>query len=184
MTAYPPFPPQEDPKEPIETTPWYLRPPNMRRRLKAVAIGWVLIGALGTCIAGLSLPPDLRAAQGGGVTGRFTLTELNGCDDHPPPQQRCDWSGNFISDDGKTVAENMELAGELPSGATVGDTLAARDTGSRTQIYQLNDTRAWRMTAAFLAAFASAFLVGLAALQPWTWRDRFRLGPLGDRPQA
>ncbi len=129
---------------------------------------------LGTCIASLTLTPDLRAALGDGVTGRFTLTELNGCDGSPPPQQRCDWFGDFISDDGKTVANDMELAGELPPGAQVGDTLAARDTGSRSQIYQLDDTRSWRMSAGFLAAFAGAFLVGLVALQPWTWRARLQ----------
>lgn len=146
--------------------------PDMRLRLRVVAIGWVIIGAIGACCAGFALVPDMRAAHGGGVTGRFTLTEPQGCDRYQPPRQRCGWFGDFISDDGKTVRQHMDLAGGLPPGAQVGDTLAARDTGSLATIYPVDDRRTWRMTAGFLAGFSGAFLVGMVVLEPWSWRER------------
>jgi hypothetical protein len=149
------------------------RPPDMRHRLKVVAIGWVLIGAVGACMAGAALIPDLRAAHGGGVTGGFTLTEPQGCDRYQPPR-RCGWFGDFVSDDGKTVRRHLDLADGLPPGAQVGDTVAARDTGSLAAIYPIDDGTTWRTTAAFFAGFLGAFLVGIVALQPCRWRHRWR----------
>lgn len=150
------------------------RPPNLRVRLMVVGIAGVIIGVIGACGSGFLLVPAWQAAHGGGVTGTFTLTELVGCDRYQPPRQRCDWFGDFRSDDGTIVRRDMELAGGLPPGARVGDTVPARDTGSLTQIYQANDSQGGRLPAGFLAAFSAAFLVGIVALQPWTWRDRLR----------
>lgn len=151
-------------------------PPTMRVRLMVVAIGWVVIGGIGACGSGFLLVPDWRAAHGGGVTGTFTLTEPTGCDRYEPPRQRCGWFGDFRGDDGRTVRRDKELARGLPPGAQVGDTIPARDTGSRTEIYQVNDRRGWQSTAGFFAAFSAAFLLGMLMLQPWSWRDRLRRG--------
>jgi hypothetical protein len=142
------------------------RSPNMRLRLRVVAIAWVIIGGIGACTAGFTLVPDVRAARGGGETGSFVLTEPQSCDRYQPARQRCGWFGDFVSDDGRTVRRNMDLAGGLPPGAQAGDTVAARDTGSQATIYPIDDTTTWRTTAAFFA--------GLLALQPWTWRHRLR----------
>ncbi len=152
------------------------RLPNMRVRLMVVAIAWVIIGGIGACFSGFMLIPDLQAAHGGGVTGMFTLTESLSCDRYQPPRQRCGWFGDFRSDDGRTVRRDMELVGGLPPGAQVGDTVPARDTGDLTGIYQIDDSRSWRSSAGFLAGFFAVFLVGIVALQPWTWRDRLRQG--------
>jgi hypothetical protein len=152
------------------------KPPNVRARLMVVAIGWMTIGAIGACGSGFMLVPDWQAAHGGGVTGTFTLTEPLSCDRYQPPRQRCGWFGDFRSVDGKTVRRDMELAGGLPPGAQVGDTVPARDTGSLTAIYQGNDSQSWRLSAGFLAAFSAAFLVGTVLLQPWRWRTRLRRG--------
>jgi hypothetical protein len=148
--------------------------PTLRVRLRVVAIAWVIIGAIGACGTGFMLVPDWRAAHGGGVTGTFALTEPMGCDRLKPPRQRCGWFGDFRSDDGQTIRAHMELSGGLPAGAQVGDTLAARDTGSLAQIYQIDDSRSWRSSAGFFAAFFGGFVIGIALLQPWTWRDRLR----------
>jgi hypothetical protein len=153
---------------------WIVRPPNMRVRLMVVAIGWVVIGAIGACGSGFMLVPDWQAAHGGGVTGTFTLTEPLSCDRYPPPRQRCGWFGDFRSVDGEAVRRDMELAGGLPPGAQVGDTVPARDTGSLTAIYQVNDSQSWRSSAGFFAGFFAAFLVGIVLLEPWRWRTRPR----------
>jgi hypothetical protein len=151
-----------------------MKPPNMRRRLMVVAIGWVIIGALGACLAGLELVPDVRAARGDGITGTFTLTEPDGCDRLQPPKQRCSWFGDFRGDNGKTVHAGVELAGGLPPGAQAGDTVAARDAGDPSAVYRADDRHTWQLTAVFFALFSGAFLVGLLVLQPWTWRSRLR----------
>lgn len=150
------------------------RPSGIRVRVLILAIGMVIIGAFGVAGSALLLVPAWHAAHGGGVTGTFTLTEPNGCDRWQPPRQRCGWFGDFRSDDGKTVRQDRELAGGLPPGAQVGDTVPARDTGSLTQIYQGDDHQGWQVPAGFLAAFSAAFLLGIALLQPWTWERRLK----------
>ena len=146
----------------------------MRVRLTVIAIIWVIIGACGAGGSGLQLVPAWQAAHGGGVSGRFTLTEPVGCDRYQPPRQRCEWFGDFGSDDGRTVRRGLQLAGGLPPGAQVGDTVAARDTGGLTQVYQAGDSRSWLLSARFFAGFCVAFLAGILLLQPWTWWNRRR----------
>jgi hypothetical protein len=153
------------------------QPPNLRLRLKILAIGWVVIGGFGACLAGLALVPDLRAAHGDGVTGRFTLTEPQTCDRYEPPRQRCGWFGDFLGEDGRTVRRHMDLNGGLPPGARVGDTVAARDAGSPAAVYPVEGSDAWRLTAGVFAGFSGAFVVGLVLLLPrswrrWSWRRR------------
>lgn len=147
---------------------------SLRTRLLVVAVAFVVIG----CIMGVGsltmLVPDWRAAHGGGRTGTFTLTEPMSCDRNPPPRQRCGWFGDFVSDDGTVVRRDKELAGGLPDGASAGDTVDARDTGSRTEIYPLTDRSTWKQSAGFAALGFGAGLIGLLALEPWSWRRRWR----------
>ena len=153
-------------------------PPAEAARRRAVVlvvpIAGVIFGALGMCGAGSMLVPDLRADRGHGVVGTLTLTEPNGCDSYQPPKQRCGWFGTFQSGDGQTRKRNMELNGGLPPGAQLGDQIAARDAGDPNGVYRLDDHQTWRVSAVILAGFSAAFLVGLALLQPWTWRARLR----------
>ncbi|WP_433292938.1 hypothetical protein ACQP2F_29350 [Actinoplanes sp. CA-030573] len=147
---------------------------GFRTRLLVVAAFFVVIG----CTIGVGsltmLVPDWRAAHGGGRTGTFTLTEPMSCDRWPPPRQRCGWFGDFVSDDGTVVRRDMELAGGLPAGASAGDTVGARDTGSPTAIYLLTDRSTWKSSAGFAALGLGAGLAGLLALEPWSWRRRWR----------
>lgn len=153
----------------------------MRLRLRIVAIGALIIGGIGACSSAVQLVPAWQAAHGGGVAGTFTLTEPIGCDRYEPPRQRCGWFGDFRSDDGRTVRRRLELAGGLPPGAPVGATVPARDTGSRTEIFQADDRESWRSWADFLAVSSGVFLFALALLEPWSWRDRLRSrGPRSD----
>ncbi|GAA3234085.1 hypothetical protein ACFO1B_23670 [Dactylosporangium siamense] len=103
-----------------------------------------------------------------------TLTEPISCDRLPPPQQRCGWFGDFVSDDGTVVRHRMQLDGRLPQGATAGESIPARDTGGLAQIYPATGSPEWKPYAKILAGSAVAFLVGLALLRPWSWRRRWR----------
>ncbi|WP_433207088.1 hypothetical protein ACQP00_40700 [Dactylosporangium sp. CS-047395] len=137
-----------------------------------MAIGMLIIGGIGFAGSAVLAVPAWRAAHGGGRAGTFTLTEAMSCDRNPPPRQRCGWFGDFTGDDGTVVRRHYELAEGLPPGSKVGDTVAARDTGSLTQIYRAGDTQAWKAPAGSLAAFASALVLGLLLLAPWSWRLR------------
>ena len=147
-------------------------PPNMHARRLVVAIGMLVIGGFGILGASVLTVPAWQAAHGGGHTGTFTLTEPMSCDRYQPPRQRCGWFGDFVSDDGTVVRRHKELHGGLPPGATIGETLPARDTGSLAQIYQGTDTQGWKNPAGFLAGFAGAFLLGIILLLPWLRRGR------------
>jgi hypothetical protein len=140
----------------------------MGLRLMVVAIVAVVVGSCGMVGSALMLAPAWSAAHGGGVAGTFTLTEAMSCDRYEPPRQRCGWFGDFHGDDGRTV-RHRELAGGLPPGARAGDTVAARDAGSPTQIYRAGDTGGWRSPAGFLALFTVVFVIGFAVLRPWRW---------------
>jgi hypothetical protein len=136
-------------------------------RLLPVAIGWVILGGV-MAVGGLILTvPQWRAAHGEGRTGTFTLTEPTSCDRYSPPRQRCGWFGDFVSSDGTVVRRRFELAGGLPPGAQIGNTIPARDTGSFTVIYPLTGTPSWTTPAGFAAAGFGACLVGLLILRPW-----------------
>jgi hypothetical protein len=150
------------------------RRPNMRLRLMIVMIGWVIISGVVVLGSVTMLVPAWRAAHGGGVTGTFTLTEAMSCDRRQPPRQRCGWFGDFRGADGRTVRHHLELAGGLPPGARVGDTVAARDTGSWAQAYRIGDRGVWRSPAGFLGLALIPLTIGLLVLQPWSWRARFR----------
>jgi hypothetical protein len=145
-----------------------------RRRLVAAAM--LVIGGVGICGAGVLFEPAWQAAHGGGRLGAFTLTEAMTCDRYQPPQQRCGWFGDFVSDDGTVVRHHMELNGGLPAGARIGDTVRARDTGGHSGVFREGDTGAWKNPAIFLAGFSGAFIVGVVLLVPWRRRARSSRG--------
>ncbi|MEV0132962.1 hypothetical protein AB0H83_31430 [Dactylosporangium sp. NPDC050688] len=143
-----------------------------KRRVLAAML--VVFGGFGAVAAASLLIPAWRAAHGDGHTGTFTLTEPNGCDRYQPPQQRCGWFGDFVSDDGLVVQRHKELSGGLPPGAAVGETVAARDSGSRTVIYPLPDAPTWKEPAGYTAVFTGILLLGVVLLRPWRWARRKR----------
>lgn len=83
-----------------------------------------------------------------------------------PPQQRCGWYGDFVSDDGAVVRSRQELVGGLPKGAQAGETLRTRDVGGSGLIYRLDDTGKSVQTGTFAAVFTAMFVVGVALSRP------------------
>ncbi|WP_238015992.1 hypothetical protein KZZ52_00455 [Dactylosporangium sp. AC04546] len=112
--------------------------------------------------------------NGGGRTGTFTLTEFTACDRFKPPEQRCGWYGDFVSDDGSVSRGRQELVGGLPKGAQAGETLRARDVGTPGQIYQLDDTESFGKAVEFLEGFTAIFVVGVLLARPWRFRAWLR----------
>ncbi|GLW27694.1 hypothetical protein [Actinoplanes regularis] len=154
-----------------DSTTW---PPAPHVLLRIVAAMLVLVGVVGTLGVGSMLVPEWRAAHGGGVTGTFTLTEPLGCDRRKPPDHQCDWFGDFRGEDGRTVRQHMEWSEYLPASAQIGDTLAARHTGSLAQIYPADGDTHWQLSAKIVAGCVAALLAGLVLLEPWMWRTWLR----------
>lgn len=139
-----------------------------------MGICFLVLGVIGMLVLMASLVQSWQALHGGDRTGTFTLTEFTGCDRFKPPEQRCGWYGDFVSDDGTVVRSRQELVGGLPKGAQAGETLRTRDVGIPGLIYQLDDTESSGQTVGFIAVVAAMFAVGLALSRPWRFRAWLR----------
>jgi len=134
----------------------------------------VLIGCVGVLGTGTQFVAAWQAAHGGGKGGTFVLVKPLSCDRYDPPRQRCGWVGRFTSDDGSIERRGVELGGGLPPGAKVGDSVRARHASEWGPVYRESDSDAWKTPGVILAGFSAAFLIGLALLEPWSWRARLR----------
>jgi hypothetical protein len=144
--------------------PWHGRP-----ALRIfVGVCFLAVGAIGPLALMASVVLAWQAHQHGDRVGTLTLTEFTGCDRFKPPQQRCGWYGDFVSDDGAVVRRHQELVGGLPKGAQAGETLRARDVGVPGLIYRLDDTGRPGRTADldFFAVCTGMFVIGLALTRP------------------
>jgi hypothetical protein len=152
-------------------------PPEKRLGLHVVAAVAVIIGAVGMYVSTALAISAWRAALGGGHVGTVTLTELRTCgrsDHYPDPRQRCEWDGDFVSDDGKDVRRSVWLAGSLPPDTKGGDVFRARDTGDSTYVYRVNDNQTWKQATWSGAGSLFALVAGVLCFKPWTWRRRLR----------
>jgi hypothetical protein len=109
-----------------------------RRRLKH----WLIIGvgavvAMAIAAASFGLIPAIEAAQGGGVTGSFVVS------DHVCSSKTgCQWVGTFHSANGE-VLTGLAYGGTLPSGDGPGSTIAVRYPGGSDQVYALHGSHTW-----------------------------------------
>lgn len=115
----------------------------------------------------------LSAFLGNGTPGVFTA-ERQTCRDGP--EDRCEWHGRFVSDDGTIRHDNVRLAEDVILSGP-GATLRAQDTGGRREVYLIDGGSEW---------FGSAFmgLLSLAGLIWWVYaivRAR-RTRPSGPAP--
>ncbi|MDG6107710.1 hypothetical protein Daura_22550 [Dactylosporangium aurantiacum] len=76
-----------------------------------IGICFLVLGVMGTLVLMASFVLAWQTPYDGGRTGTFTLTEFKGCDRFKPPEQRCRWYGDFVSDDGAVVHSRQELVG-------------------------------------------------------------------------
>jgi hypothetical protein len=123
-----------------------------------VTVLMLIFDSFGTIVM---VVPAWLAAHGHGHVGNYTFTEPMSCDSEPPPQQRCGWFGDFVSDDHTVIKRHRELATDLPPGAQVGDTIRARDAGSSNEIYVDGDAGGWHNPALFLAISSALLVVGI-----------------------
>jgi hypothetical protein len=133
----------------------------VRNRLTMVTVLMLIFGSFGTIVSSVMVVPAWRAAHGHGRVGTYTLTEPMSCDREPPPHHRCGWFGDFVSDDHTVIKRHRELAGGLPPGAKVGDTIRARDAGSSNEIYVDGDAGGWHNPALFLAISSALLVIGV-----------------------
>ncbi len=150
---------------------WY-GPPALR---PLVGICFLVLGAMGTLVLMTSFVLARQTPYDGGRTGTFTLTEFTGCDRFKPPEQRCGWYGDFVSDDGAVVRSRQELVGGLPKGAQAGETLHTRDIGLSGLIYPLDyEPEGFSQAIDFGILVTAMFVIGLALSRPWRFKAWLR----------
>jgi hypothetical protein len=141
-------------------------------RLLGMAIVMVALGGLFTIGSSTLAVPSWLAAHGYGSPGVFTLTESTGCDRNSPPHQRCGWSGDFVSDDHTVNKHDVDLAGGLPPGAHVGDTIRARASGSQRSVFRDGDTTGWQGDAVLFSISSGILLIGILSTVTLTRHGR------------
>jgi tetratricopeptide (TPR) repeat protein len=125
------------------------------RVLKAVAgVMILLIGLFCAGMAGRDIGPLVRAANGDGRIGTFTITSVDCAGD------RCSYYGDFVSDDGAVTLREVSMDNGLPGDVKVGTQIRARDAGDSDEVYPPNGSNEW--------IFATIFLVvGVLLVVGW-----------------
>ncbi|WP_157252779.1 hypothetical protein [Nonomuraea typhae] len=94
-------------------------------------VGWLIIATTvtSTVFLTLALPPEIRAAQGIGLSGTFTAAELT-C-----YGTTCRWDGTFRSHDGAVSKSEAWLYGTDAEHLQAGDQVDALDSGDPRKIF-------------------------------------------------
>jgi hypothetical protein len=116
----------------------------------------LIVLVIGAVLLGWKVPevgPAFRAAAGSGTPGTFTL-EQKQCG-----KQGCEWSGSYVSTDGRVVRHNVLFAGDLPEKSGIGRQVAAKNTGSPTYVYGPGGAQAetWSVVVALFIGLAFVF---------------------------
>lgn len=125
---------------------------------------WVLFPVVLTLLlwaGAVSFGPALAAAEGHGTVGYF-VAEAEHC-----LKNRCGWSGNFVTPDGRVTRWNVGFMG--PHGTLYqGARLAALDTGDRSEVYARHGSRDWMADLAIIvvAVLASGYGPGSCPTRP------------------
>jgi len=135
-----------------------------------VAGSWAVLGGGVALLCAALLSAHWLASLGVGWSGVVVLTEVDTCHDGEPPQ--CDWSGEFVSDDGRIHEDGMRLS--RPLGARAGDTVPADMIPPLIMISGDTSGASQNEVGLVFAASSAICLVGLLPFRPWTWRFRRR----------
>ena len=105
------------------------------RHLAIVAVGAIV--AMAIAAASFGLIPAIEAAQGGGVTGSFVVSDRV-CSS----KTGCQWVGTFDGPHGDVIA-GLAYGGALPTGDGPGSTIAVRYPGGSDLVYALHGSHTW-----------------------------------------
>jgi len=138
-----------------------------------VGIGVAMVALCCGGFAAVDIGPDVRAAAGRGTPGTIVLTTkdcFNG---------KCDWYGDFTSDDGRVRFPGAAMQDGVPAGAKVGDRLPALDTGARDGVFPRTGSTEWVYVGMFLGLSLFVLLgdVTLCFLVPVLLRRRLARTP-------
>src|SRR5690242_11361912 len=93
----------------------------------------------------MDIGPSWQAGHGGGRPGTFTGRERS-CG-----RRLCDWRGEFHSDDGTLVRNDVTMRDTLPDSTQLGDNVRARDTGDLEGVFAESGSQVWRGPALLVA---------------------------------
>jgi hypothetical protein len=138
-----------------------------KRRLSGFTVALAVAGLLLLFVSVPELGPAIRAARADGVSGVFTARQLR-CIQHPG-HESCVWAGEFASDDGRVLRDDVELYGSDRDGLAAGQTTKAVDTGRESRVYGPDGSGEWMFTT--LLALAGLTVLAVAARRGWRSRD-------------
>jgi len=120
-------------------------------------VGLPVIAVAGFTFGIFDLVPAWQAKAGSGVEGTFTAVRED-CG-----RRSCDWRGDWVATDGSARRTDVILYDE-PDGLTVGQQVAARDTGARNGVFSDEGGYTWLIMTALVVAGVVAAVVWILAL--------------------
>lgn len=120
-------------------------------------VGLPVIAAIGFTFGLSDLVPSWQANAGGGTEGTFTAVRED-CG-----RRSCTWYGNWVAAEGGEQRTDVILYDE-PDGMTVGQQVAARDTGARNGVFSNEGGYTWLLVTAFVVGGVAAAVFWILAL--------------------
>jgi hypothetical protein len=131
-------------------------PGRWLRRI-SLEVGLPLIALLLLIVGSIEIGPAYAAAHGHGTPGYFIALRTDTC----KQPSNCSWDGNFISENGLDVRQNVQLDGTW-SGVRIGTRIPALDSGDLGAVFPRTGSRRWQEDIEWLA-------MGTLIIVPWLW---------------
>jgi hypothetical protein len=125
-----------------------------------------VFAALLVIYGAFDIGPAWSAAHGGGRAGTFTVR------DRSCGRRLCAWRGEFHSDDGTVVRNEVTMRDSMPDSTHLGDDVRARDTGDLEGVFAESGSQVWRGPAMLMAGSGAILLAWLVWLTIMARRRR------------
>lgn len=116
-----------------------------------------LVALVMLIVGGIEIGPAYAAAHGHGTPGYFIALRTNAC----KQPSDCSWDGNFTSENGQDVRQNVQMDGTW-TGVRIGTRIPALDSGDPLAVFPRTGSGRWQEDIVSLA-------LGTLIMVPWLW---------------